>query len=69
MSSLAKVVSSGMDDNGTADDTLWADELDQLVGLAALAISLSISLEVSEVTNVAGFVVWGTVLLAVWVDY
>lgn len=52
-----------------ADNTLWADQLDKLVGGRTLSIALSIGLEVSKVSNVAGLISWGTVSLSVWVDY
>lgn len=48
---------------------MWTNQLDQLIGLASLSISLSISLEVSEITDVTGLVLWCTMGLAVWVDY
>lgn len=47
MTSLAQVISSCMDDNGTANDALWADKLDVLVGDRTLSVALTISLEVS----------------------
>jgi hypothetical protein len=50
------------------NDGLRADELDELVGHGALGVALSISLEVAEVTNVAGLVGRSTVGLAVGVD-
>jgi hypothetical protein len=58
-----------VDNNGTAKDALWADQLDVLVSNRALAVALAISLEVSEVTDVALGVGGCAVSLAVWVDY
>lgn len=52
-----------------ADDAVWADELDQLVGGGAGGVSLGIGLEVAEVTNVALLVGGGTVVLATGVDW
>lgn len=52
-----------------ADDAIRADELDQLVGGGAGGVSLGISAEVAEVTNVALLVGRGTVVLATGVDW
>ena len=52
-----------------ADDAIRADELDQLVGGGAGGVSLGISAEVAEVTNVALLVGGGTVVLATGVDW
>ena len=51
-----------------ADDAIWADELDQLVGGGTGGVSLGIGAEVAEVTNVALLVGGGTVVLATGVD-
>lgn len=51
-----------------ANNAVWADQLDQLVGDRAGGVALGIGLEVSEVTNVALLISWGTVVLALWVD-
>ena len=52
-----------------ANDALGSDQLDELVGDRALAIALGVGLEVAKVTNMAVLVGWGTVGLAVRVDY
>ena len=52
-----------------ANDALGADELDQLVLDAALGITLTIGLEVTEITDVALLLVGGTVGLVVRVDW
>lgn len=52
-----------------ADNALWSDQLDELISDCALAIALSISLEVSKVTNVTGLIGRSTVGLSVRVDY
>ena len=52
-----------------ANDGLWADELDQLVGDGALGVALAVRLEVAQVADVALLVGWGAVLLVVWVDW
>ena len=51
-----------------ADDTLWADQLDELVGLVSNSVALGISCEVSEISYVTDLITWGTVGLAVGVD-
>lgn len=51
-----------------ANDAIRADELDQLVGGGAGGVTLGISAEVAEVTNVALLVGRGTVVLATGVD-
>jgi hypothetical protein len=68
VATLAKVVSTGVDDNGAANDALGTDQLDQLVGNASLSITLGISLEVAQVTDVALLVARGTVSLVVGVE-
>jgi len=57
-----------VDNDGTANDALGTNKLDQLVGLGALAIALSISLEVSEITDMASLIIGSTVGLSVWVE-
>ena len=69
MTTLAKVISASVDNNGATENAVWADELDLLVLDCALAVALAIGLEVAKVSYVALAVVWGAVLLAVWVDY
>ena len=68
VAALAEIVSAGVDNDGTTNDGLRADELDELVGHGALGVALSISLEVAEVTNVASLVGRSTVGLAVGVE-
>lgn len=51
-----------------ANDGLGADQLDQAVLETALGVTLSISLEVAQVTNVAGLVGAVAVGLVVGVD-
>lgn len=52
-----------------ADNALWADQLDELVLDGALGVTLTIGLEVTEITNVTLLVGWGAVSLGVWVDW
>jgi hypothetical protein len=68
VATLAKVISASVDNDGTAEDALGADQLDELVGDGALGVALSIGLEVAQVTNVALVILGGTVGLAVRVD-
>lgn len=51
-----------------ANDTLGANDLDELVGHRALGVALGIRLDVAEVTNMAVLIGRGTVGLAVGVD-
>jgi len=65
---LSEVVGTGVNNDGTAEDALWANQLDELVRYGALSVSLSVGLEVAQVTNVTLRIGWSTVGLAVWVD-
>jgi hypothetical protein len=66
---LAKVVSTSVDNNGSANDAVRANQLDKRVSDGALGIALGVSLDVSEITNVTGLVRRSTVGLVVRVDY
>jgi hypothetical protein len=68
VSALAKVVSAGVHNDGAANNALGANQLDQLVSDAALGIALAVSLEVTQVTDVALVVLGSTVGLVVGVD-
>lgn len=68
VATLAKVISTGVDNDGAAEDAVWADELDVLVFDRALAVALAVGLEVAQVSYVALAVLWGAVLLAVGVE-
>ena len=68
MATLAEVVSAGVHDDGTAEDALWANKLDELVRHGTLGVALTIGLEVAKVTDVALAVGRCAVLLAVGVD-
>ena len=52
-----------------ANDGVWADKLDQLVGDGALGVTVGISLVVAKVTNVALLISWGSVVGTLWVDW
>lgn len=52
-----------------ADDAVGANQLDKRVSDGTLGIALTVSLNVSEITNVTGLVGRGTVGLVVRVDY
>ena len=69
VATLAKVVSATVHDDGAAKNALWADELDQLIGVRTLSVALAIGLEVAKVTNVTLLIRRCTVLLSVWVDW
>jgi len=56
-----------VDNDGASENTVLADQLDEAVADASLGVSLTISLDVAQVTNVAFRVGWSTVSLAVWV--
>lgn len=51
-----------------ANDGVGTNQLDEAVSDRALGVTLSIGLNVAEITNVAGLVGGGTVSLAVGVD-
>ena len=68
MTALAKIISAGVHNECAANDALWADELDQLVGGRALAVALTVSLEVTEITDVTVAVLWSTVFLVIRID-
>jgi fructose-1-phosphate kinase PfkB-like protein len=65
----AEVISAGVDDQGTAQDALGTEQLDELVLHGAGRIALGIGLEVAQVTDVALGVGGSTVGLAEGVDY
>ena len=69
VSALAEVISSSVNDNGAANDALGANQLDQLVRGAALSVTLTVGLEVTQVTNVALVVFGRAVRLVVGVDW
>jgi hypothetical protein len=68
VSTLAKVVSASVHNNGAANNALGANQLDQLVGDAALSIALAVGLEVAQVTDVALVILGSTVGLVVGID-
>lgn len=69
VAALSKVICAGVHDHSTADDTLRADQLDELVRCGALCVALSVSLEVAEISDMAVAVVWCTVFLVFWVNW
>ena len=68
VASLSEIVGTGVNDNGTANDAAWSNELDELVVGRAFRVALSISLEVAKIAYVTVAVLWCAMLLAVWVD-
>jgi len=69
VAALAKVISTGVDDQSTAQNALGTEQLDELVLHGTGSIALGISLEVAQVTDVAVRVGGSTVGLAEGVDY
>jgi len=63
-----KVISSSVDNDGSSNDALRADEFDELVGDTALGIALAISLDVAKIAYMADLICWCTVGLAEWVE-
>lgn len=48
---------------------MGADKLDEVVGHGTLGVTLTVSLDIAEITNVAGLIRGSTVVLAVGVDW
>ena len=69
IATLAKIIRASMHDNSAPKHALRPDQLNQLIGRRALAIALSVRLEVAEVAYVAVGVFGGAVFLALRVDY
>lgn len=69
VTTLTQVISTSVDDNGTAQDTLSAEQLHERVLLGARSVALGVGGEVTQVTDVTVGVFRGTVGLAVRVDY
>jgi hypothetical protein len=65
---LAKVVGTGVDNNGSTNDAVGSNKLDQRVSDRALGIALTISLHVSKVTDMTGLVRRSTMGLVVRVE-
>lgn len=60
MPAFAQVVRARVHDDGAAQHGVLADQLDEAVLDAALAVAVGVGLEVAEVADVAGFVAGGT---------
>lgn len=69
MSSPAQIVGAGMHDEGPPQHALGPDQLDELIGNAALGVALAVGLIIAEVTDVADLVGRGAVLCGVGVDW
>ena len=69
VAALAEVVGAGVDDDGAAEHALGADQLDELVGDAALGVALAVRLEVAQVADVALAVLGRAVGLGEGVDW
>ena len=68
MATLAQVVSAVMDNNRSANNGVFTEQLDQNVLLGALGDTLRVGGDVTQVANVSVVVFWGTVSLAKWVE-
>jgi len=68
VAALSEIVGAAVNDNGATEDTLGSNQLDQLVGLGALGVALSVGFEVAQVTDVALLILRCTVGLGVRVE-
>lgn len=68
MSTLSEIISAGVGDDSAANNAIRTNQLDVLVLNRTLGISLSISLDVTQVTNVSVLVLGSTMLLSVRVE-
>lgn len=68
VTTTAEVISASVDDKGTAQNALGTNQLDKLVLHVAGRVTLSIGLEVAQVTNVTVGISGSTVGLAVGVE-
>jgi hypothetical protein len=68
VTTLAKVISTGMDDQSAAQNGLGTNQLDKLILRGAVGVTLGIGLEVAKVTNVTLGVSGSTVGLAEGVE-
>lgn len=63
MSPPSQIIRSGMDDESAAENTLGADQFDEVIGDGALGIALAVGFEVAKISDVADGVRRGAVLL------
>lgn len=68
VAATAEVVSTGVNNKGTAKDALGTDQFDELVLLGANGVALGIGLEVTKVTDVTDLILGGTVGFAEGVE-
>jgi len=57
-----------VDDDGSSQNALLANQLDVSIGDGTFAVALSVGLEIAQVTNMADLVRWGAVCLSMWVE-
>lgn len=63
MAALAQVIGGIVNDNGSTDDGVLTEQLDQVVLLGALGNTVGVGGDVTQVTDVSLVVLWGTVVL------
>ena len=68
MTTLAQIILTTVDNNGSAENRVLAKERNESVGLGTLGNTLSVGLDVTEVTNVADLILRSTVGLAKGVE-
>jgi len=57
-----------LNQNTYTNNTFWTNQLDELVLYASLGLSLSVCLEVAQITDVSLSVLWGTMVFTMRVD-
>ena len=68
VTTLTQIVLTGVNNNGSTQDRVWTNQLDQGVRDGTFGNTRGISADVTQVTNVSGFVGWGTMGLAKWIE-
>jgi len=68
VTTLAQIILTTVDNNGSAENRVLAKERNESVGLGTLGNTLSVGLDVTEVTNVADLILRSTVGLAKGVE-
>ncbi|KAH3665960.1 hypothetical protein OGAPHI_004149 [Ogataea philodendri] len=68
VATLTQVIGTGVNNNGSSQNGVLTQELDERVLLSTLSQSVGVGGDVAEVTNVSLRVLWSTVVLAEWVE-
>lgn len=68
MATLTQVIGTVVHNNRSTDNGVLTEQLDKGVLLGTLGNTSRIGGDVTQVTNVSGVVLWGTVVLAEWVE-